>query len=473
MKRIVKTFSVFFAAIMMLSSGCTSEHGKNAEETEKINITFSFWEPGIYNELENGLQIVADEYEALHPEVDIELIAQPVSTYSDWIKERLVANDLPDIQSNFAIELTKQYKAGMIVDISDYLNSESSYAKGCLWKETFIPKCFEQANEFYAGDGCNIPIFGTETGIFYNKKIYEELNLEIPNTWDEFINNCEIIKQSGKTPIALMARKIDALAWLNWKLATGLFLDKFLYDKNININEDMRISGGELSYAVLNGALDYRSEEVREIYGIFIKHLEEYFKYCDDALELEESVAKAMFLSGEAAHINTGSWDVSSLVKNPSKDFEVGVFRFPQFTKENSPYAGVSMSSNSVQTIAVTKSAYSSEGKLDVIMDFLQFFTSKEIYQRFVSEAVQIPVVNDVTIDGDLKGFVFDGSYQFEIFSLSEDFDMMKKMLSGTEFELNHEFFEKRQQDAEETAKQKKLGDIGYIPEKKMGKLYN
>jgi raffinose/stachyose/melibiose transport system substrate-binding protein len=38
-------------------------------------------------------------------------------------------------------------------------------------------------------------------GIFYNKPIYEELGLEVPKTWDEFMANNEKIKAAGKTAV--------------------------------------------------------------------------------------------------------------------------------------------------------------------------------------------------------------------------------------------------------------------------------
>ncbi|MBJ3784734.1 ABC transporter substrate-binding protein [Devosia sediminis] len=38
-------------------------------------------------------------------------------------------------------------------------------------------------------------------GIFYNRPIYEELGLEIPKTWDEFMANNEKIKAAGKTAV--------------------------------------------------------------------------------------------------------------------------------------------------------------------------------------------------------------------------------------------------------------------------------
>lgn len=39
-------------------------------------------------------------------------------------------------------------------------------------------------------------------GVIYNTKVFEELNLEIPQTWDEFLACCETIKAAGITPIA-------------------------------------------------------------------------------------------------------------------------------------------------------------------------------------------------------------------------------------------------------------------------------
>jgi len=38
-------------------------------------------------------------------------------------------------------------------------------------------------------------------GILYNKKVYKELGLEVPVTWDEFMANSEVIKKAGKTAI--------------------------------------------------------------------------------------------------------------------------------------------------------------------------------------------------------------------------------------------------------------------------------
>jgi raffinose/stachyose/melibiose transport system substrate-binding protein len=39
-------------------------------------------------------------------------------------------------------------------------------------------------------------------GVYYNRKIYEELGLSVPKTWDEFMANNAKVKEAGKVPVA-------------------------------------------------------------------------------------------------------------------------------------------------------------------------------------------------------------------------------------------------------------------------------
>ena len=42
---------------------------------------------------------------------------------------------------------------------------------------------------------------GMGGGWLYNKRVYDELGLSVPNTWEALMNNCQIIKDAGKTAI--------------------------------------------------------------------------------------------------------------------------------------------------------------------------------------------------------------------------------------------------------------------------------
>ena len=168
----------------------------------------------------------------------------------------------------------------------------------------------------------------------------------------------------------------------------------------------------------------------------YISCVEEFFSYCGTTPDLEESIAKAMFVNGEAVHINTGVWDAKSFLHNPLVNFEVGTFPMPEFTKEDTDYPGGRMYTNTVQCLAVTKSVYQQEGKLEAAVDFLQYLTSKDIYQQFVNDLVALPTVKDVAYDSELETFLNDG-YLVGIWfanSVIEDIISGKKTIADQEY---------------------------------------
>lgn len=69
------------------------------------------------------------------------------------------------------------------------------------WVSSFDKLAYEQAavdGELY---GQTIADIYSVWSVAYNKKIYEELNLDIPKTFDEFMSNSQIILDAGITPI--------------------------------------------------------------------------------------------------------------------------------------------------------------------------------------------------------------------------------------------------------------------------------
>lgn len=436
---------------LLFSPGCGTTVSETETETQPIKLRFSFWEPGMYREMEDALQKVVDQYETIHPDVSIELISRPVENYENWIKSCIVADDLPDIESSHANLLATQFNAGLVVDITDLLNEKSAYEPGQLWKDTFIPKKLEQANIDYLNSLCNIPLFGTEVAFYYNKTIYQELGLTPPATWHEFMQNCEVIQKAGKTPIVFPGQKEAASSWLEWEIGQGMSAKRFLFDPNINVNQDMTISIYEKNRAVALGYWDVSKDKTfQKILSNYISCVEEFFDYCGTTPDLEESIAKTMFVNGEAIHINTGVWDAKSFLHNPLVNFEVGTFPMPEFTKEDTDYPGGRMYTGTVQCLAVTKSVYQQEGKLEAAVDFLQYLTSKEIYQRFVNEIIALPTVKEVSYDSEIETFL-NGEYIVGTWFLNS---VIQDILAGKKTIADQEFFNQVAHDEMQKAKQ-------------------
>lgn len=425
---------------VLLTAGCRAATMRVSEE-KKINLTFSFWEPGVHTELEDGLKKVINEYEKLHKNVHIELISVPVADYDNYIKERMVSGNLPDIQSNNGTQLEMQMQKGLIVDIRDELEKESAYYSGNLWKDTFEPK-YTEWSQNPDKPIVGIPFFGVGIGIFYNKTMYERLGLSVPETWSEFMYNCEVIQNAGKQPIAFMTNKSDARDWLEWEVGAGLYGEADLKNRELNIDGDSRITESEIAQYIKNTSFDMTTDkEYQDRYKNYINHISQFLSYCTESADYEERVAKTVFLNGEAGHIHSGSWDVISFMKNPNVGFEVGVFEFPKFTCEDTPYPGDGVQVLSAQCLALTKSVNSESGKKETAVDFLQYLTSADVYRDFIGDTFQIPTVKGAPTDKDLECFINDEGNKFYSFMTMGDGDIIYDIIVGNAPVIDDKYF--------------------------------
>lgn len=136
-------------------------------------------------------QALADAYMAEHPNVVIIVETRPGGSDGDNIvKTRLATGDMTDIFFyNSGSLLQALNPSQTLVDLS----GEPFIAN---IQDSFIPTVSQ-------GDA----VFGVPTGtamgggIFYNKRIYEELGLTVPTTWDEFVANNEAVKAAGIAPV--------------------------------------------------------------------------------------------------------------------------------------------------------------------------------------------------------------------------------------------------------------------------------
>lgn len=136
-------------------------------------------------------QALVDEFMAQNPDVNIIVETRPGGAEGDNIvKTRLATDDMTDIFFYNAGSLLQALNpAQTLVDISDQPFIDNIV-------ESFIPTVSQ-------GDA----IYGVPTGtamgggILYNKAVYEDLGLEIPTSWDEFVANNEVIAEAGIAPV--------------------------------------------------------------------------------------------------------------------------------------------------------------------------------------------------------------------------------------------------------------------------------
>lgn len=136
-------------------------------------------------------EALAEAFEAKNPDISIDIEARPGGGEGDNIvKTRLATGQMTDIF---------WYNTGSLMQA---LNPERTLVD--LSAEPFMDNVADSFKQVVtAGDGVYaVPTRPAEAGgIFYNRRIYEELGLEVPRSWDAFMANNEAIKAAGKTAV--------------------------------------------------------------------------------------------------------------------------------------------------------------------------------------------------------------------------------------------------------------------------------
>ena len=135
---------------------------------------------------------LTEAYTALHPNVtfEIEVAAGGGAEADNLVKTRLATGEMNDIfYYNSGSLLQALHPSDTLVDLS-----QEPFIANIA--ESFLPTVSQNGGIF------GVPVgYASAGGILYNKKVYEDLGLSVPKTWDEFAANNEKIKAAGISPV--------------------------------------------------------------------------------------------------------------------------------------------------------------------------------------------------------------------------------------------------------------------------------
>ena len=148
---------------------------------------------------------VAD-YEAANPNVDIVMESVSDQAIKDKLSVMASGGDLPDVFFSWSGEYVKKFaRAGLIADLTSYVEADTQ------WSGAFLPAFLK--NSTFDGHTYGIPYRSSALFMLYNKAIFENLNLQVPETWDEFMTVCETLKNNDITPISFGNSQTWYSAW--------------------------------------------------------------------------------------------------------------------------------------------------------------------------------------------------------------------------------------------------------------------
>ncbi|KIL46564.1 ABC transporter substrate-binding protein [Jeotgalibacillus alimentarius] len=371
MKKKALTFSAAAMTAALIMAGCSSgeEASGTASESEKVVKFMHLWPSGSSKQHNMIASDIIAEYEEANPGVTIETEVLENEQYKNKIKVLSSSNDLPDVGVTWAAGYLQPFVEGeLFAPLDDVLDDglQDQFVAG--------------TTEAYAIDDqtYGLPLELNIAPIYYNKAIFEEHGIEVPETYEEFKQVVEDLEAAGVAPIALGNKD-------RW---TGSLWYMYLAD---------RFGGPEVLTQAINRegsfedpALEQAAEEIQWLVDA------NAFNKGFNGLSNDEG--KSEFMNGNAAMYLMGTWELPNYTTNEDVPQEfrdnIGFFKFPEVeggagdidSWVGGPGVGLFVSENS-------------EVK-DEAKEFVKFFVEKW-GERSVTDAGVIPatVVDTESVD--------------------------------------------------------------------------
>lgn len=331
-----------FAFSTILSSGCANSGNKDGV----VEIKMLQYKP----EAVGAFEKIEERFNATHDNIRLKI--ESPNEAMTVLKTRLIKEDYPDIVGiGGDINYSNFLDAELFMDISDFEGVSDI-------KPAYMQ--IEKDLEFIPQDGVYaLPYVANCAGILYNRDMFEENGWEIPETWSEFTELCDTIKQTDVYPLYL-GYKDTWTCYAPWNaLAVGL----------APADVCARVNAGKTTF-------ENEYAEVAEKIKVLLNYAEPNpyaYSYND---------ACTAFAKGESAMYPIGSYAVPQILSvNP--DMNIDSFTFPanEDESDNVLNSGVDLQ------FSVMKECENKEAAYEV----LRFLYDDETIQIYLDNQNAVP----------------------------------------------------------------------------------
>lgn len=399
MKKTKKVISMTMAATMMAASlaGCSSEKpqesttakatdattqaqtegDKSTEATTQANgdpvtLKLAIFKGGYGDSFWTA---VTDAYTKEHPNVTFNIDCDP--SIGEKVNSSMLAGDIPDFiycpssnQSGLAQRLIKDQALADITDVFESEELKGKILEGFL--DTSLSQPYGDGKVYLA------PLYYTANGLFYNKTLFEEENLTVPSTWDEFFAMGDDIKDKE------IAGKKRAMFTYQGGNAPG-YMETVIIPMLTN---KLGVEGMNNCFSYVEGAWD--NDAVREVFGI----IQKLGDYClEGTTGIDHTTSQSTVKNGSALFVPCGSWIVGEMAdiegeEINGKAFEWGYAPIPATSATDDKYL-----MSSVEEVYIPKDA----ANVDAAKDFLKFLYSETAIKLNAEKTGGIPPVVGAT----------------------------------------------------------------------------
>ncbi len=282
--------------------------GKNLPTLTTEPMTITLWDIATEDPGRSTQEAAVQRFMADYPNITVNQVHQQNDNYKQQLVVAMSSGQAPNMYIHWGGgPMAEYYKSGFVNDITDM------YAK--YDHPDFIDAAVAQST--YDGKMLAIP-FGGLSGcdVFYNKTIFADLGIEVPQTIDDLEAACAKLKENGITPFALA----NASKW------TGSMYYMYLVARHSGNAEFDAAYTQENGGSFTSEAFIYAAEKIQD----WVK--KGYFPDGVNSLTADDNQDRALLYDGSAAMMLHGSWQVSGIRADSEEWYNenVGVFRFPE-----------------------------------------------------------------------------------------------------------------------------------------------
>ena len=363
---------------MLAMSACAGEKmetgilsRQEAEETE--GTVLSFFYSGENTGWIGAMGELCEDFMKQYPDITIHTEYSSSESYTEELKAKEATDEFPDV-----FEIDNPY---MI---------ESAGKLGKISRETgdLVENPIEIEGEIYA-----LPFYSTSYGIVYNQILFEEYGLEVPATYEEFLQVCRELKAHGVAPLAAGgSEESSEFGWINYFFLTGVqeegedWQEKRLEGKVSFLDEDMQ------------NALKNFQELMT---GDFI--LEDSLNMSDNQIISQMISQKAAMYYGTPAMLtkiweaypkatDSGKTPLGDEIENDTSTMRLGWFYLPDQNGKNIVIDKVG------SILAVSKSCMEDPDKQQAAETFLRFCFEKDNYRKILQSMYGMPVTKGAVL---------------------------------------------------------------------------
>lgn len=347
-----------------------------ATDGDKIPLTIWHIQTG---EMVNVIQDAVDRFMADNPQYDVTVVQKQNDSYKTDLSLAINAKTVPDVFITWGGQTMYDYvDEGLIYDLTDLMNQDG-------YADQFLDAAIAQCS--YNDKIVAVPVENVSVaGVFYNKEVFDQYNLEEPETIADLEAICDTLVANGVAPFALA----NSTKW------TGSMYFQYLATRYGGLDPFAQAASGEGSFE--NDAFVYAGKTIQDWVN------KGYFCEGFNGMDDDSGQARMLFYNGDAAMELMGSWFISNVADESTmlEDGTLGYFDFPSLESSDADQS-LTLGTLGDNLYSVSGSCQDPEGAFKLI----QYLLDDQSQTERAEQGKIIPL-KDFTSDNEVTNEVLD-----------------------------------------------------------------